>query len=199
MARRCTGLPPSICTVIRTGSRPNAFAAPTKYAAEPILPFKPSSVSSIIMASIPIPCHYSEILRRTVVDNDLHQIQLTYLPAQRDLDSVHFLKWKIQSYWNTGVGQNVGNSAAGAVPATSDNKINVRAATACLVIAPPGSSTLACRSPSVMDFIGNVIRPHSPRLAGRSPVWITVCAIVRELHVVLRLAFQQSERLQAVS
>ena len=36
------------------------------------------------------------MLRLPVIDGNLHQIQLAYLPAQSDLDGVQFLKWKIQ-------------------------------------------------------------------------------------------------------
>ena len=36
------------------------------------------------------------MLRLPVVDGDLDQIYLAYLPGKGDLDSVDFLKWKIQ-------------------------------------------------------------------------------------------------------
>ncbi len=36
------------------------------------------------------------MLRLPVIDGDLDQIYLAYLPAKGDLDSVDFLKWKIQ-------------------------------------------------------------------------------------------------------
>src|SRR4249919_749794 len=95
MASRRTGRLVSSWTVIRTGSRPNAFPAATKYAAEPTLSFKSSSVSSIIMASTPIPAITAKCSggRSSTVILTIYQ---AYLPVKGDLDGVYFLKWKVQ-------------------------------------------------------------------------------------------------------
>src|SRR4029453_11914683 len=67
-----------------------------------------------------------------------HQIYRAYLAAEGDLDGVDLLKWKIQvprqqvagasryqPQRNPAVGQPVGDLGDGAVPASTDDKINV--------------------------------------------------------------------------
>jgi hypothetical protein len=125
-------------TVIRTGSRPKCLRRCNEVRRRANL------VLQVFIGLIhdhgidADPCHHGEMLRRTVVDSDLHQVNLAYLPAEGDLDGVCFLKWKIevssqqitgagrhQAERNPGMGENVGYVADGAVPTSTNDKINL--------------------------------------------------------------------------
>ena len=92
------------------------------------------------------------MLRRTVVDGELHQIHQAYLPVKGNLDGVHFPKWKIQvsgavDGWvpagtnPSGIRQ--GQTGQRIVPSPPAPTRSTCSATACLVMARPGSSTEA--------------------------------------------------------
>ena len=125
-------------TVIRTGSRPSAFAGrdEVRRRADLVLQVFIGLVHDHGIDTDP--CHHGEMLWRTVVDSDPHQIYQAYLPAKGDLDGVDFLKWKIQvssqqvagagryqPQRNPGVGQTVSDVADCAVPAGTNDKINL--------------------------------------------------------------------------
>jgi hypothetical protein len=183
--------------------------------------FRSSSVSSMIMASIPIPAitaKCSGARSSTVIFT--RSIWRT-CPAKGDLDGVEFLEWQIevssqqvagagryQSQRNPGVGQTVGNVADCAVASCTDDKINVL----CDSLFGPGAAWVLGRgfqpqrvAPAVsleaflhegvklVADLGRVVDDRATPadcwrsvhqvllfpLAGRSPVWMTVRAMVR--------------------
>ena len=128
----------STLILIGTGSRPSALAAATKYAPAPILSFSSGSVSSMIIASMPIPAITAKCSPVVPVDRQLDQVDGPGPPGQGDLDRLGLALGDVQvageqvgcalrddAHRDAGAGQAVGDHAYGAVPAGRDHQVDL--------------------------------------------------------------------------